>query len=67
MFIFPAKAHPVLIVHANTVLSLTVAVQFLKAIAWWISQVFKHRCKIDSLNLSDSHPGNISKLPASSG
>lgn len=60
----PAKTHPVLIIHANAVLSFAIAMQLLQMIPRWVSEIVKRFGKINCFDFPGRCSGDISKPPA---
>jgi len=62
--LFPPEAHPILIVDADAVLTLSIALQLLQTISWWVSEIVNFCCEVQCLKLADGDSGNLPQLAA---
>ena len=60
----PAKADPVLVVHANTVLALAPALQGFQSVTWRDPEVGQDRRGVQHLQLPSRHFADIAAQPA---
>jgi hypothetical protein len=60
--LFPPEAHPILIVDADAVLTLSIALQLLQTISWWVSEIVDFCCEVHCLKFADGDSGNLPQL-----
>ncbi len=61
--IFEAKADPPLIVNGNRVLARSIALKFMKTIAWRDLKVVQAGCEVDALKFSQRPSKDVGRKP----